>query len=88
MWVTYLECVFVMGGADLASLIPQPYSWDQMSITEETFAFLSRHFTIFPVFADMLCAFGKAAASQNATLGGCYSWEHGELAGRFGVRER
>ncbi|OAL46041.1 hypothetical protein IQ07DRAFT_647681 [Pyrenochaeta sp. DS3sAY3a] len=56
-------------------LVPQRYSWDRLTISENALRSLIHHFNIFPAFIDIVCAFGKLTSESSDSLGGCYKWE-------------
>ncbi|KAF2191181.1 hypothetical protein K469DRAFT_746598 [Zopfia rhizophila CBS 207.26] len=58
-------------------LIPQRFSWDQLLISEKALRRLLHHFKVFPVFLDVLCAFGRQTSSTSDSLGGYHSQTNG-----------
>ena len=70
----------------VTSLIPQPYSWDRLTISEKALRALVHHFKIFPAFVDVLCAFGKLTSESSDSLGGCFQWKQGNASGTSPLR--
>ncbi|KAF2474441.1 uncharacterized protein BDR25DRAFT_122021 [Lindgomyces ingoldianus] len=61
-------------------LIPQRYSWDYLTISENGLRQLLDFFGVFPAFIDVLCAFGKSTSETSDSLGGCYGHQQGNVS--------
>ncbi|KAF1839682.1 hypothetical protein BDW02DRAFT_563735 [Decorospora gaudefroyi] len=61
-------------------LVPQRFSWDRLTISENALRKLIHHLNIFPVFVDLVCAFGKLTSEASDSLGGCYSWQRDNVS--------
>jgi len=67
---------------DFSSLVPQRYSWDRLTISENGIRLLLNKLQAFPAFVDVICAFGKVTSETSDSLGGCYSWKQGNVSGQ------
>ncbi|CAO2656258.1 Nn.00g050610.m01.CDS01 [Neocucurbitaria sp. VM-36] len=77
-WNNYLQTEQFKGTRII--LIPQRYSWDRLTISENALRRLLGHFNILPAFIDVICAFGKLTSETSDSLGGCYSWKRGNIS--------
>ncbi|KAH7378819.1 hypothetical protein BKA66DRAFT_466691 [Pyrenochaeta sp. MPI-SDFR-AT-0127] len=75
---TYLQTTQFKGTRII--LVPQRFSWDRLTVSENALRSLIHHFNIFPAFIDVLCAFGKLTSETSDSLGGCYSWQSGNVS--------
>ncbi|KAF2111930.1 hypothetical protein BDV96DRAFT_580879 [Lophiotrema nucula] len=61
-------------------LVPQRFSWDCLTISENGIRLLLDKLQAFPAFIDVICAFGKLSTETSDSLGGCYSWKQGNVS--------